>query len=196
MNHVQITGTLLIVTFVWHMIGFSRIAGAPLLPKRFVGRAFVATLVLLYGYWLFAGILLVTGKTEILHATAFVYGQAGLARGSGLLLFVAGNVLLASTRPSLGRNIQLPTTRPRDGNTLSTTGPYRLVRHPIYLADILLALGLGLVVGSWIFPALGVVVAILVPAIVAAEEADLAARFGDAWAAYAQRTARVIPGIW
>lgn len=197
MSHVQITGALLIATFVWQLIGFARIGDprAPR-PKRLAGRVFLLTLVLLYGYWLFAGILLVVGKTEILHATAFVYGQAGLARGSGLVLFVFGNVLLASTRPPLGRNLQMPTTVPRDGNTLATTGPYRFIRHPIYLADVVLALGLGLVVGSWIFPALGAVVAILLPVIVAAEEADLAARFGESWSAYARRTARVIPGVW
>ncbi len=197
MSHVQITGALLIATFVWQFVGFARI-GDPRSPRptRFVGRVFLFTLVLLYGYWLFAGILLLVQKTAILHATAFVYGQAGLARGSGLVLFVAGNILLASTRPSLGRNLQMPTTLPRDGNTLAITGPYRFIRHPIYLADILLALGLGLIVGSWIFPALGVVVAILLPSIVAAEERDLAARFGDAWSAHTRRTARVLPGIW
>jgi arylsulfatase A-like enzyme/1-acyl-sn-glycerol-3-phosphate acyltransferase len=67
-------------------------------------------------------------------------------------------------------------------------GPYRVVRHPIYVGFDLLLLGAGLLVGS---PGLAFVVApLFLPvwmAYAALEERGLRRRFGGAWDRYAQR---------
>jgi protein-S-isoprenylcysteine O-methyltransferase Ste14 len=197
MDHVRITGALLVATFVWQAWGFSRLMSRE--SRRAptgAGLLFLLFVVPFYVYWLLAGILLLAHQTSLLHATAFVYGQAGVARGIGLILFLLGNVLLAATRRPLGRNLQPPTTEPREGNTLATTGAYRLVRHPIYLADLVLAVGLAFMVGSWLFLAFGVLMALVLPAVIATEERHLAARFGESWTRYVARTARIIPGVW
>ena len=197
MDHVRITGALLVVTLVWQAWGFSRLASRE--SRRAptgAGLLFLLFVLPFYLYWLLAGILLLVHHTSLLHTTAFVFGQAGLARGVGLALFVLGNILLASTRPSLGKNLQPPTTEPREGNTLATSGPYRIVRHPIYLADLVLAVGLGFMVGSWLFLAFGALMALVLPFVIATEDRHLAARFGESWTRYAARTARMIPGVW
>lgn len=76
---------------------------------------------------------------------------------------------------------------------LATTGPYARVRHPQYDGFLLVMVGFLL---QWptiptlvMFPILVVVYARLARA----EEREVAARFGEAWAAYAARTPAFIP---
>ena len=76
-------------------------------------------------------------------------------------------------------------------------GPYRLVRHPVYLGYLLAALGLALGYRSaWGAVAL---LLVLVPAVlwrIHVEEQLLSARFGLPFREYAARTKRLIPGVW
>ncbi len=73
-------------------------------------------------------------------------------------------------------------------------GPYRWVRHPFYLANLLLEPGLLLYAGAWW--ALPVYAALAVAAYGATlreEEGDLEVVHGDAWRDYAARTPALIP---
>lgn len=78
------------------------------------------------------------------------------------------------------------TVDPR-ASQLRTTGPYSLVRHPLYLANGLMALGLSLFPGVWYLPIVLVLATLLYyERIAMREEAFLAGRFGaefDAWSA-------------
>jgi protein-S-isoprenylcysteine O-methyltransferase Ste14 len=77
---------------------------------------------------------------------------------------------------------------------LVTTGPYRLVRHPIYLGLALLAMGEGLAFGSR--PAFLIVLCGIVPTFLwraRAEEALLRRAFGERYALYRKQTAMFIP---
>lgn len=82
------------------------------------------------------------------------------------------------------------------GHHLATGGPYRFVRHPIYLAQALLAMGSVLWWPSpWV--AAGAALVVLAGGLRAsAEEARLRAAFGSAYAAYCARTKRFIPGVY
>lgn len=81
------------------------------------------------------------------------------------------------------------------GATLITRGPYRFVRHPMYLAVLLTTLG-------WVTlaPALprcavwGALAGVLVVKL-RYEERLLRAKFPE-YAAYASRTKRIVPGVW
>ena len=79
---------------------------------------------------------------------------------------------------------------------LATGGPFRYVRHPIYLGLDLLALGSALWVPT---PVLWVSVALMVLGSDLrgrAEEKLLIARFGEEYRSYLARTPRFIPGIY
>ena len=79
---------------------------------------------------------------------------------------------------------------------LVTTGPYRLVRHPIYLGLALLVMGEALAFGSW--PALMIVLSGIVPTFAwraRAEEKLLRRTFAERYALYQQRTRMIIPRL-
>ncbi len=82
------------------------------------------------------------------------------------------------------------------GHTLVTSGVYSVIRHPSYLGLLVNSLGLDLAFRSGV----GVLITalILVPlfARIRAEERLLRTQFGDEYAAYCARTARLIPGIY
>jgi protein-S-isoprenylcysteine O-methyltransferase Ste14 len=122
-----------------------------------------------------------TGSTALLLAS------------SGSLLALAGAALVYRSRAELGPAWSF-VPKADQGTGLVTTGPYRLVRHPIYLALTLLAMGMALAFGSW--PALLIVLSGIVPTFAwraRAEEKLLGRTFGERYAAYRQQTKMIIP---
>ena len=80
---------------------------------------------------------------------------------------------------------------------LVTDGPYRLVRHPVYLAMLIMCLGLAVGLRSWLGIALSTVV--YFPAAVwraKLEEAALGKKFGEEWKAYRKRSHFIVPFIF
>jgi protein-S-isoprenylcysteine O-methyltransferase Ste14 len=82
------------------------------------------------------------------------------------------------------------------GHQLTTDGPFRFLRHPIYMALNLLALGTAL----WV-PTVTVWTAFILVVIgstlrARAEEAILVRAFGAAYTDYGARTRRFIPGLY
>ena len=114
---------------------------------------------------------------------------------TGCLLAVAGAALVLRSRMELGPAWSLvPMADQATG--LVTTGPYRLVRHPIYLGVSMLAMGAALAFASW--PALFVVLAGIVPTFLwrsSAEEKLLTATFGERYARYRKQAKMIIPGL-
>jgi protein-S-isoprenylcysteine O-methyltransferase Ste14 len=116
-----------------------------------------------------------------------------LLASAGSLLAVAGAVLVLRSRAVLGPAWSF-VPKADQGAGLVTTGPYRLVRHPIYLGFALLAMGQALAFGSW--PALVIVLAGIVPTFAwraRAEEKLLSRTFGERYALYRQRTKMIVP---
>ena len=73
-------------------------------------------------------------------------------------------------------------------------GPYRWVRHPFYLANLLLENGLLLFAGAWyLVPVYMAIAHFAYNAAMDEEEADLASVHGDAWRDYAARVPRLVP---
>jgi len=76
-------------------------------------------------------------------------------------------------------------------------GPYRLLRHPGYAGALLALFGTGIALRNWLSLALIVVVPAIALAVrMTVEEATLRTAFGAEYAAYASRTARLIPRVW
>jgi protein-S-isoprenylcysteine O-methyltransferase Ste14 len=77
---------------------------------------------------------------------------------------------------------------------LCTTGPYRLVRHPIYAGGIWLgSLGVALMFNSWIVILQPVVSYVVLSLLVRKEESMMTAVFGEEYRRYASRTGRLFP---
>jgi protein-S-isoprenylcysteine O-methyltransferase Ste14 len=84
------------------------------------------------------------------------------------------------------------TVNPR-ASQLRTTGPYSVVRHPLYVANGLMAFGLSLFPGIWYLPLILVLATWLYyERIAIREEAFLADRFGGEFEAWSAR----VPACW
>ena len=87
------------------------------------------------------------------------------------------------------------TTNPR-ASELRISGIYSLVRHPLYVANGLMALGLALFPGVWYLPIILVTATLLYyERIAAREEAFLLERFGGAFEAWASQVPALFPSF-
>jgi protein-S-isoprenylcysteine O-methyltransferase Ste14 len=112
---------------------------------------------------------------------------------SGCFLALAGIALVLRSRAELGPAWSL-VPKADQSTALVTTGPYRLVRHPIYLGLTLLSMGEALAFASW--PALMIVLFGIVPTFVwraRAEEKLLSRTFGERYEDYRLRTRMLVP---
>ncbi len=120
-----------------------------------------------------------------------------------LLLHVIGGVLFipAMTMPlwAMSANAYLSTmVRIQDdrGHQVVTAGPYRYVRHPMYVGTIFFGLSIPLFLGSWwTFVPCGLIVVLFIVR-TALEDRTLREEL-PGYAEYAQRVRyRLLPGIW
>jgi protein-S-isoprenylcysteine O-methyltransferase Ste14 len=80
---------------------------------------------------------------------------------------------------------------------LVTSGPFSLIRHPIYSAHIALWLGASLGMLNWILLGLWpLYVALIFFVPVQAEEKLLKRKFGRAYEIYSKKTGKLFPKIW
>lgn len=119
---------------------------------------------------------------------------AAWLRWSGACFGAGGVVLLYATLTNLGKNLT-DTVSLRDAATLVTTGPYRWVRHPFYVAAALLMLGVSVLAANWLIAACGAVVITLLVLRTPTEEQKLIERFGDAYRQYMVTTGRFFPKL-
>ena len=114
-------------------------------------------------------------------------------RWLGLGLGMLGDVLAWWVFSNLGNNVT-PTVATRKNAQLVTSGPYRWVRHPLYVMGLILTIGFALLAENW-FIALAAILGFLLLAIrVRGEEARLIEKFGDEYRSYMKKTGRFLPG--
>jgi 2-amino-4-hydroxy-6-hydroxymethyldihydropteridine diphosphokinase len=91
------------------------------------------------------------GLLLILWAAAFVTSAQFPPRAAmwiGLLPVVVGFWMATAAVPTLGRGLT-PFPAPSPSGQLTTTGPYGLVRHPMYGGILLAVIGASILAGSW-----------------------------------------------
>ena len=79
---------------------------------------------------------------------------------------------------------------------LVTRGPYRFCRHPLYLCFLLMVLGAGLYLGSWLSVAFTLLLSVPSAAYRAGREDELLReRFGEEWLRYAEMVSMFLPRL-
>jgi protein-S-isoprenylcysteine O-methyltransferase Ste14 len=109
-----------------------------------------------------------------------------------LWVSVAGAVLAVTSAWTLGGSFSIHP----EARELVTSGPYRVVRHPIYLAEVLIIVGLA-VVNPRAVTILGAVSVIGLQVVRIFAEEGLHRSVEPAYRSYAARTRfRLLPGVW
>jgi protein-S-isoprenylcysteine O-methyltransferase Ste14 len=114
--------------------------------------------------------------------------------GVGLVFFVAGLAFAIWARIHIGRNWGTPMSQKNDPE-LVTSGPYRLVRHPIYTGILVAGAGTAVAL-SWVW-LIGVALAgvyFIYSAIV--EERNMTEQFADTYPAYKRSTKMLVPFVF
>jgi len=107
--------------------------------------------------------------------------------GLGIRVAVIGYVPAGTA----GRN-----TRKYIAKTLNTSGLYSVVRHPLYLGNCIMWLGVTMFPRVWWCPVIGILVFWLYyERIMFAEEEFLRRKYGSQWTAWAERTPAIVPAL-
>ena len=112
-----------------------------------------------------------------------------------LLVFLVGLAFWTLARHTLvayGRVLD-PTEAPP---ALVISGPFAIVRHPLALGMVILALGPALAAATTLTWASFATVVVALGRRCHQDEAELYKTFGDAYARYTAATARLIPFLW
>ncbi|MGI6368693.1 MAG: methyltransferase family protein [Anaerolineae bacterium] len=141
---------------------------------------------LTYAWWFLAlGSLLEHGLTLRSHPPVTIIGAIMTTGGLALGYWATGTL-----RKQLGRRVDTWTSL-----QIVDTGAYALVRHPSYLASILIVIGLPLLMNAYVSLVLSAVLAGLFVYRLLREEDVLSQRI-PAYAAYMQHTFRLVPWVW
>ncbi len=146
-----------------------------------------------------AAILLIMGRLATVDPTHFIINEPGtlmILEIIGLVLYVIGFLLMVWALITLGRNYQLGGSAPRSEDKLVVAGPYRLIRHPMYTAALVIALGLACLVQSLAFCAVFCIYLVLILAMLPTEEDVLRTAYGEQYGVYRQKTRKLIPFVY
>lgn len=121
-------------------------------------------------------------------------GGAARGRVLGALAFAGGVALYRAGGRALGEALS-PFTQPRPGAPLVTQGPYRYLRHPMYLGQMLVAVGAPLVLGARWTLTLALADVLLLGCRMLRDEEALARTFPE-YSRYAARTKRILPYVY
>ncbi len=112
----------------------------------------------------------------------------------GVILMAAGGLMLVAGIVRLGRGLT-PLPYPRTGAAFVQTGPFALVRHPMYSGGLLLAIGWALFVQGWLTLAYVVLLFVFIDIKSRLEERWLAEKFPE-YATYRLRVRKLIPFVY
>lgn len=151
------------------------------------------------GEWLVVAQVALIGLVFFGPRTAFglptwSFPHAAVCPIAGAVLMVAGGTLLLAGLVGLGPGLT-PLPYPKDGARLVESGPFALVRHPMYGGGLVLALGWALCVRSWLTVGYVVLLFLFLDRKSTHEERWLAERhptYGD----YQRRVRKLVPFIY
>ncbi len=114
----------------------------------------------------------------------------------GFAVAIAGLGLRVLTIGSAPAGTSGRGTRDPYASLLNTRGVYSVVRHPLYLANTLVAFGLAMFTATWYLPVIVLLAGLLYhERICAREEVFLEARFGEEFLAWAREVPALVPAL-
>lgn len=136
------------------------------------------------------GIAAQTWMPDILPISADAHGL----RLAGVAVYTLGLLVAVAARVQLGRNwSDLEDAGVKPDQAVVSRGLYGYVRHPIYVADVALLIGLELSLNSWlVLPALALAPMVLRRAV---QEERMLMTALPGYNAYCERTKRFIPFV-
>lgn len=139
-----------------------------------------------------ARITAIAGTFALMGLVALPAGTAPVAAQlAGVALMALGLAGSIHALWHLGQAFSIAPTARR----LVTTGPYGIVRHPLYLTEAVTSAGLVLTHWSWLAVLLGLAQLALQYRRIGHEEAVLAAGFPSQWPPYAAQTPQLVPRL-
>jgi protein-S-isoprenylcysteine O-methyltransferase Ste14 len=121
---------------------------------------------------------------------AFVYPAAWVA---GVVLIVAGYAATLWCYAAMGAAWRIGIDQ-KGTSKLVQSGPYRLIRHPIYGFQMTMLIGAALLLPTWISLAILVIHYVCASIKAVDEERHLTGVFGEEYRDYMKRTGRFLPG--
>jgi protein-S-isoprenylcysteine O-methyltransferase Ste14 len=113
----------------------------------------------------------------------------------GVLMLISGSLLRRYCWRTLGKYFT-GDVQARHDQPVIRSGPYRWVRHPSYTGGMMMFIGLGLTLGSWVSLALLTIATIVAYGYrVAVEERVLLDTIGEPYGSYMKERKRFIPYI-
>jgi protein-S-isoprenylcysteine O-methyltransferase Ste14 len=146
-----------------------------------------------------AAILLITHRLVSQDPTHLNISEPWILMGLevvGLIIYVKGFVLMAWALITLRRNYQLGGSAPRPDDKFIIDGPYRLVRHPMYTAALIISLGLACLIQSGACAGVFCIYLMLILRLVPLEEEKLENAYGDNYRLYTQKAGRLFPFVY
>jgi len=125
----------------------------------------------------------------IVASFCFLHETEGLVWPLGISVFLIGFMLRLWAQEHLHYRLKIR-------NQLTTTGPYRFVRNPVYIGNVLIGLGATLVSElAWMVPITLLWYAIVYRFVVRYEETHLSEKYGEAYQSYTSEVPRWFPRL-
>lgn len=146
----------------------------------------------------FALLIVVLTRLGVFRRVPSALGAGSLLRNQPIavlaaILCVCGGVLSIWARVTLGRNWS-PIPAMKEEHELVTSGPYNVIRHPIYTGLLVMMLGAVVIGPVWLFVFLFFVVNFVMR--VRTEEGLMMQLFPRRYPDYKKRTWALVPFVW
>ncbi len=138
--------------------------------------------------------LVFLGPRRIAGWPAWAWPARPAFRAAGIVLMAGGGALLLAALLRLGRGLT-PLPYPKEGAALVRSGPYGLVRHPMYGGGLVLALGWALFAGSALTLCYVALLFVFLDLKSRREERWLAGRHPE-YAEYRRRVRKLVPFLY